>query len=72
MDWGRSITSNRFVLNIAQDHHLQVRCHSLLFHSFKWFKIKAAIVHLPMIQKETDELLAEAATEPSTGGAGFY
>ena len=36
----KCITSNRFVLNIVQGQHLQFRCHALLFHNFKQFKIK--------------------------------
>ena len=29
-DEGRSITSNRFVFNMVQDHHLQLRSHPLV------------------------------------------
>ena len=30
------------------------------------------MVHHPVIQKEIDELFIKGATEPLTGGAGFY
>ena len=69
---GRSITSNRFVLNMVWGHHLQLRSHPLLFHDFWHFNIKAASAHHPVIQKEVDELLAKGAIEPYSGGAGFY
>ena len=29
----------------------------MLFLNYKWFKIKASVVHHPVIQKEVDELL---------------
>ena len=48
----RSITSNRFVLNTVKGHHLQHRCHPLLFCNLKQFNIKTAIAHCPIIQKE--------------------
>ena len=60
-DQWRSITSNRFVLNMVWGHHLQLRCHPPLFHDFQPFNVKAV-----------DELLAKGATQPSSGGAGFY
>ena len=69
--WG-SITSNRFVLNMVQGHHLQLRSHSPLFCDYWHFNVKAAAVHHPVIQKEVDELLAKGAIETSSGGAGFY
>ena len=68
----RSITSNRFVLNIVKGHHLQLRCYPLLFHDFRWFNIKRALAHHPIIQKEGDVLLSKGAIEPSSGGASFY
>ena len=71
-DQWRSITSNRFVLNMVWGHHLQVKCHPPLFHDFWHFIIKVAAVHHPVIQKEVDECLAKGAIEPSLGGAGFY
>ena len=71
-DQWRSITSNRFVLNMVQGHHLQFRSHSPLFHNLWQFSVKAAAVHHPIIQKKVDELLAKGAIEPSSGGAGFY
>ena len=41
-------------------------------HIFRWSSIKATMTHHPIIQKDTVELLAEDAIEPSTGGAAFY
>ena len=72
LDQWRSITSNRFVLNMVRGHHLQLRSHPPLFHNFWHFNVKAAAAHHPVIQKEVDELLAKGAIEPSSGGAGFY
>ena len=71
-DQWRSITSNRFVLNMVQGHHLQLRSHPPLFCDFWPFNVKAAAADHPVIQKEVDELLAKGAVEPSSGGAGFY
>ena len=48
----RSITSNRFVLNMVKGHHLQLRTWPPLFHKFHWFNIKAALAHHPLILKE--------------------
>ena len=70
-DQWRSITSNRFVLNMVQDHHLQLRSCPPLFRDFWCFNIKVAAAHHPVIQKEVDELLAKGAIEPP-GGTGFY
>ena len=67
----RSITSNRFVLNMVKGHHLQLRSHPPLFCDFWHFNVKAAAAHHPVIE-EVDELLAKGAIEPSSGGAGFY
>ena len=67
----RSITSNRFVLNMVWGHHLQLRSHPPLFCDFWHFNVKAAAAHHPIIQ-EVDELLAKGAKEPSSIGAGFY
>ena len=67
-DQWRSITYNRFVLNI----YLQLRSCPPLFPDFWHFNVKAAAAHHPVIQKEVDELLAKGAIEPSSGGAGFY
>ena len=72
LDQWRSITSNRFVLNMVPGHHLQLRSHPPLFCDFQHFNVKVAAAHHPVIQKEVDELLAKAATEPSSGGATFY
>ena len=71
-DQWRSITSNRFVLNMVCGHHLQLRSHPPLFCDFWHFNVKAAAAHHPVIQKEVDELLAKGAIEPSSGGAAFY
>ena len=43
----RSITSNRFVLNMVWGHHLQLRSHPPLFHDFRHFNIKVAAAHHP-------------------------
>ena len=71
-DQWRSITSNRFVLNMVWGHHLQHRSHPPLFCNFWQFNGKAAAAHHPVIQKEVDELLAKGVIEPSSSGAGFY
>ena len=71
-DQWRSITSNRFVLNMVRGHHLQLRSRPPLFHNFQHFNVKVAAAHHPVIQKEVDELLAKGAIEPSPGGASFY
>ena len=71
-DQWKSITSNRFVLNMVQGHHLQLRSCPPLFHDFWHFNVKVAAAHRPVIQKEVDELFAKGAIEPSSGGAGFY
>ena len=34
--------------------------------------MKVPATHHPIIQEEIDELLSKGATEPSSGGAGFY
>ena len=72
LDQWRSITSNRFVLNMVRGHHLQLRSRPTLFHNFQHFNVKVPAAHHPVIQKEVDELLAKGAIEPSSGGAGFY
>ena len=69
--WG-SITSNSFVLNMIRGHHLQLRSHPPLFCDFRYFNIKVAAAHHPVIQKEVEEVLAKGATECSSGGARFY
>ena len=71
-DQWRSITSNRFVLNMVWSDHLQLRSHPPLFCNFQQFSVKVAAAHHPIIQKEVDELLAKGAMEPSSGGAVFY
>ena len=72
LDQWRSITSNRFVLNMVQGHHLQLTSRPPLFHNFWHFNVKVPAAHHPVIQKEVDELLAKGAIEPSSGGARFY
>ena len=71
-DQWRSITSNRFVLNMVQGHHLQLWSHPPLFCNFWQFNVKAATTHHPIIQKQVDELLDKVVIEPSSDGAGFY
>ena len=71
-DQWKSITSNRFVLNMVLGHHLQLRSHPPLFCDFQHFNVKAAAAHHPVIQKEVDELLAKGVIEPSSSGAGFH
>ena len=71
-DQWRSITSNRFVLNMVWGYHLQLRSHPSLFCEFWHFNVKAAAAHHPVIQKEVDELLGKGAIELSSSGAGFY
>ena len=71
LDEWRSITSNRFVLNLVQGHHLQLRSHPPLFRNFWQLHMKVAAGHHPIIQKEVDKLLAKGAVEPSSGCAGF-
>ena len=70
-DQWRSITSNRFVLNMVLGHHLQLRSHPPLFCDFWHFNVKAAAAHHPVIQKEVDELLAKGAIEPSSRWCWF-
>ena len=72
LDQWQSITSNSFVLNMVQGHHLQLRSHCPLCHNLWQFSAKAAAAHLPIIQKEVNELLSKGVIEPSSGGAGFY
>ena len=71
-DQWRSITSNRFVLNMVWGHHLQLRSHPPLFHDFWHFNVQAVAAHYSVIQREVDDFLAKGAIEPSSGGAGFY
>ena len=71
-DQWRSITSNRFLCNMVQGHHLQLRFHPPLFCNFWQFNVKVVVTHHPIIQKEVDELLAKGVIEPSSGGVGFY
>ena len=48
-DQWRSITSNRFVLNMVQSHNLQLRSHPSLVHDFWHLNIKVAAAHHPDI-----------------------
>ena len=70
-DQWRSITSNRFVLNMVWGHHLQLRSHPPLFHNFQQFNVKVAAAHHLAIQKEVDELLDKGAIEPFFGWCWF-
>ena len=72
LDQWRRITSNRCVLNLVEGHHLQLRAMPPLVHNLQQFNFKLPMVHHPVIQKKVQQLLAEEAIEPSTGGAGFY
>ena len=72
LDQWRSITSNKFVLNVVQGHHLQLRSHPPLFCNFWQSNVKAAAAHYPIIQKEVDDLLSKGAIKLSSGGVGFY
>ena len=56
--WSSS-TSSKSLLDMVEGLHLQLRSCPPLFCNFKWFNIKAAIAHHPVIQKEVDELLAK-------------
>ena len=67
----KSITSNRYVLNIVQGHHIQLRLHHPLFHNFQQFNSKASAAHHLIIQKEVDEVLAKGEVETSSGGVDF-
>ena len=56
LDQWRSIPSNRFVLNMVQCHHLQLRYHPPLSHMFWEFNVKVAAAHHPIIHKEVNEV----------------
>ena len=55
------ITSNMFVLNMVNHHHLKLRCCLPLLSNFKQINIMATTAYHPVIQKEVDELLAKDA-----------
>ena len=57
---------------MVKGHHPQLRCHSLTFHKFKQFRIKAAVPDQPVIQKEVGNLLTKGAIVPHAGGVGFH
>ena len=71
LDQCRSITFNRFVLNMVRGQNLQLRSCPPLFCNLRQFNIKVVAAHHPIILKEVDELLAKGAFEPSTGEFGF-
>ena len=71
LDHWKSITSNSFVFNMVQSHHIHLRYHLLLFCNCIWFNIKAALAHHSITQKEVDELLGKDGIEPSTGSTVF-
>ena len=71
LDKCRSITFNRFVINIVKSHHLQLRHHPPLFRNFKWCNIKVVTAHCAIVKKEVNELLVKGFIETLTGGAGF-
>ena len=48
------------MLSKAKGHHLQLRCHPLLFHTFKQCNIKATPSLHSIIQKEVGEFLTRA------------
>ena len=45
LDQCKSPTSNKFTLNMVKGNYLQIRCHSLLSHNFRQFKIKTTLSH---------------------------
>ena len=57
---------------MVKGHHLQFKCHPLLFCNFTKFKIKATPAYHSIIQKEVNELLTKGVIEPSTGSTYFY
>ena len=70
-EW-RSISSNRFVLNMVWGHHFQLILYPPMFCNFQLFNVMVAATHHPIIQKEMDELLAKEVIEPSSSGAVFH
>ena len=49
LDQWRSFIFDRFMFNMVKGHYLQLRCQPTLFHNIKWFNIKAAMSHHPII-----------------------
>ena len=49
LDQWRSIASNRFVLNMVQGYHLQLRSCSPMFHNLWQFNMKVAAAHHTII-----------------------
>ena len=58
LDQWRSITSNSFVLNMVQGHHLQLQSYPPLFCNLWQFNVKVATTHHAITEKDVDELLA--------------
>ena len=56
LDKWRGITFNRFVLNMVQGYHLQLRQCPPLLHNFWQFNVKGAAAHHPIVQKEVVDL----------------
>ena len=59
------------MLNMAEGHHLQLKCSPVLLPNFRQFN-NADMAHCPIIQKQVDELFSKGAIEPSTGGGAIY
>ena len=56
---------------MVKSHCLQLRAWPSFFCNFHQFNFRAALVHHPVNQKEVQELLANRAIEPLTGGVGL-
>ena len=52
LDQWKSITSNRFRLNMVKGHYLWLRAWPPLFHNFQQLNIKDAMAHHPVTQNE--------------------
>ena len=59
LDQWKSITSNRFLLNMVKGHHFQLRAWSPLFCNFQLFNSKAGVAHQLIIQKEVQEFFSQ-------------
>ena len=70
LDQWRSITFNRFMLNMVKSHYVQLRHHPPLSHNFRWFNIQATPVQHSVFQ-EVHELFAKGVVEPSSDGLVF-
>ena len=71
LDQWKSITFNRFVVNMIKGHLHHLKCHPLLFQKLKWFNFRVLLVHYAVILEEVD-LLAKDSIKPSMRVAGFY